>query len=65
MWSYTSLAWQALFLGLIWVPFAVIAGLIDTWNTEGGRAFRAQVAHPFVTMRTLNEERRLRHAHAH
>ncbi len=45
------LALHALMLALVWVPFAVAGGLIDTWHSEGGRRFRAQFVHPVRTWR--------------
>ena len=59
--TQTPLMWHALLLAAIWVPFAVAAGLVDTWRTEGGRSFRARAVHPLRTVR----EYRLLHAPAH
>jgi hypothetical protein len=41
-----ALAHHAWLLLFFWVPFAVLAGFIDTRDTEGGRAFRRELAHP-------------------
>ena len=57
-------AWLCLSVLVAFVPFAVVAGIVDTWNTEGGRAFRAQLTHPVRTFR-FNHPRLFTHAHAH
>jgi hypothetical protein len=55
-------AWLSFKVLVAWVPFAVVAGILDTWDTEGGRAFRAQLMHPFRTFR-VNHPRLFAHAH--
>ena len=61
----SSLAWHTALLLFLWVPFAVVAGVVDTWNTDGGRRMRMQlrddVLHPVRTYRLY----RVTHAHAH
>ena len=44
-------AWVWVALMLIWIPFAIAGGLVDTWDTPGGRQWRSQIAHPFRSFR--------------
>jgi hypothetical protein len=57
-----GMALMSILILLAWVPFAIIAGLVDTWHSPGGRAWRTSVAatlvHPVLSYRAS-------HLHAH
>ena len=66
MWQVwqSLLAWHALLLLALWVPFAIVAGIVDTRRSETGREFRAELAHPIRTVRMHWTAWQLTH-HAH
>ena len=54
----TSHAWM---LALVWLPFAIGAGLVDGWQSETFRRWRDAAVHPFRAARDW----RVTHTHTH
>lgn len=55
----THLAWHALFMALVWVPFALTALVVEAWPTEDGQRIRKTLTHPFKAVHAY----RIAHAH--
>ena len=57
-----ALVWHGVWLALVWVPFAVSAGIVDHWDSADMTRWRANVTHPF---RAAHDWRAHRAHHAH